>query len=435
MQNSVMASACMAFVLIAGLSGCAGLTGSTDEAAAVVEKVAPLPGGIGPEPTNVYEQLGEPSPHWVMYVAWDAFPLSRVVILDADTAELKAHVSAGNFTFPMASSDGSELYIADTMANGPERTRVDYINVYDTSDYTLKKSLEQPENRRALMGPQANSTLVDDDRFLVVFDFTPGSGLSVYDLTTLSLVSTIETPGCFLVYPTGTRGVSMLCGDGRLLTVHLNEAGGLDRKISSEPFFDPDVDPIMENGAQIGGTWYFPSWTGDVYPVDMSGEEPVFHDPWPLSGTTDSEEAAEGEEDAWLPGGPIQMTGSNELRNELFVLMHPVAYSGGEGDFGFPGTEVWAYDVATQTRIRRLALNNMAMTMYVTSDEQPLLVTSAINPELSVDTGDGAVAKMIPTVEIYDAITGEYLRRFADPSNVILSINGAPGSASMGGTR
>jgi methylamine dehydrogenase heavy chain len=281
------------------------------------------------------------------------------------------------------------------------------------------------------MGPEANTALVGDGRFLVVFDFTPGSGISVYDMTTLSRVSTIETPGCFLVYPTGARGVSMLCGDGRLLTVHLNDEGGLDRKITSEPFFDPDVDPIMENGVQIRGVWYFPSRTGDVYPVDLSGEEPAFHDPWPLAGTAEATDSGE----AWLPGAPVQMAASNALRDELYVLMHPVAFSQGEGDFYFPGTEVWVYDVAKQSRVRRLVLENMAMTIYVTADEKPLLVTSAINPELAVASEDGAVEKMIPTIEVYDAVTGEYLRNFSDPGMTVVSISGAPGSGSQGGAR
>lgn len=96
MRNSVMVSAFAAVVLVAGLSGCAGLTASTDEATAVVDKVAkvaPLPGGLPAEPTNAYTKLGPPSPHWVMYVGWDAFEISRYVILDADAAELKAHIS------------------------------------------------------------------------------------------------------------------------------------------------------------------------------------------------------------------------------------------------------------------------------------------------------------------------------------------------------
>jgi len=441
MQRIVLASTCAAFVLVAGLSGCAGLDPPTFEPAAEnnIEDVAPLPGGLPTEPTNVYKQLGPPSPHWVMYYAWDAFEVSRHVILDADAAELKAHLSTGMFSSALPSSDGRQLYVADSMSHGPARTRRDYISVYDTNDYSLSRTLDLPKNRRALMGPISRIALVDDDRFLVVFNFTPGTGISVIDMETLSLVSEIETPGCYLTFPTGDRGVSMLCGDGRLLTVHLDAEGALDRRIISEPFFDPDVDPIMENGVEVGGTWYFPSRTGDVYPVDLSGEEPAFHEPWPLAGppnTTDTSEATqatEGGGNAWLPGAPIQMAASNSLRGEFYVLMHPVEMSGGQGDFTFPGTEVWVYDAAKQNRTRRIVLENMATTIYVTADENPLLVASVIDPDHAVASDDGSVGKLIPTLEIYDAVTGEYLRRFADPGMAMVYVMGAPGSGSTGG--
>lgn len=285
------------------------------------------------------------------------------------------------------------------------------------------------------MGPEANTALVDDGRFLVVFDFTPGTAISVFDMTTLSRVSMIETPGCYTVFPTGKRGVSMLCGDGRLLTVHLDAKGGLARTITSEPFFDPDVDPIMENGVGIRGIWYFPGQGGDVYPVDLSGEEPVFDEPWPLDNTTGTEGSGD-EGEAWLPGGPVQLAATNALRGELFVMMHPSSMaSEGDATATHPGTEVWVYDPATQSRIRRMVLNHMANTIYVTPDEQPLLVTTAVDPELYIATEDGTVGRMLQTIEIYDAVSGEYLRNYHDASYLILSINGAPASGNNGGAQ
>ena len=94
-----------------------------------------------------------------MYYVWDAFEISRHVILDADTAELKAHISTGIMVTALPSKDGSELYVSDTLSLGPRRLRKDYLNVYDTTDYSLSRSLELPENRRALMGPMPRAAL------------------------------------------------------------------------------------------------------------------------------------------------------------------------------------------------------------------------------------------------------------------------------------
>ena len=149
MRKPVLVSVFAALVLVAGLSGCAGVAGPSDETVGVVEKVAPLPGGLPREPINVYEELGEPSPHWVMYLAWDSFELGRLVILDADTAEMKAHISTGAFASAQPSRDGGELYVAETLGHGPARLRKDYISVYDTTDYSLSRTLEMTEERRA----------------------------------------------------------------------------------------------------------------------------------------------------------------------------------------------------------------------------------------------------------------------------------------------
>jgi methylamine dehydrogenase heavy chain len=216
----------------------------------------------------------------------------------------------------------------------------------------------------------------------------------------------------------------MLCGDGRLLTLHLDAEGQLAKRLVSEPFFNPDVDPIMPNGSDINGVWYFPSYDGMVYPVDLSKEVPTFGNPWPLGDEVATDEA---EAERWMPGGPLLLMGSNPPRNELYVLMHPVSMSQGVGDFGFPGTEVWVFDAERQVRVRRQALRNMATNIFVTADEKPLLLASVIDPERYVASEDG-VQKVLVTVEVYDAVTGEYLRRFSDPGAAIVRMRAAPGS-------
>lgn len=387
------------------------------------------PPAIGPEPINAYRELGPASPHWVLFwVMTNAFELTRVVLLDADTAEMRSTITTGIFPSIQSSSDGRELYVPDTFNHGPERTRRDVLSIYDTADYSLIDKIELPKNQRALMAPgaRARSAMIDEGRLLVLFNFSPRTSVTVIDPGARKILNEIETPGCFLVYPTGRLGVSMLCGDGRLLTLRLDADGQLLDQTHSEVFFDPDDDPIMESAAKLDGVWYFPSYAGDLYPVDLSGERPEFGTPWSLSEELDdsveavepagflssffSDEAVEAE-GAWLPGG-YQLAGSHESRGELYFLMHPTAWSQGQGDHVFPGTEVWVYDVETKQRIKRIALREMAGGFHVTSDPQPLLIAASFPPEVLASTGPAG--PLLFSIDIYDAVTGEFLRDFKD---------------------
>jgi methylamine dehydrogenase heavy chain len=409
--------------LLWGLAGCAATPDAPAEAAA--PKVAPLPGGLPAEPVGVNKELGPPSPHWVLYwVMEPAFEVSRQVLLDADVGEIRALVTTGIFPSLQASPDGRELIVTDTFNHGPSRLRKDYVSFYDASDYSLSEAIELPGRQRALFIPRAKSALIADGRMLVVYNWSPRSSITVIDTQERSILNEIETPGCFLAYPTGASGLSMLCGDGSLLTLHLDSAGQVTRRLMSEPFFDPDEDPIIENGPSIAGTWYFPSYGGEVYPVDLSGDEPVFGETWSL---VDDYEEPEGA-GRWLAGG-LQLAAAHATRGELFFLVHPVAMSEGIGDHVFPGTEVWVYDVAQKKRTRRYVLENMATAVYVTPDDEPLMLVSAIAPEVFQQYGN--VSPSILTIDVYDAVTGEHQRAFKD-TGYALYFDTPPGS---GGSR
>ena len=90
--------------------------------------------------------------------------------------------------------------------------------------------------------------------------------------------------------------------------------------------------------------------------------------------------------------------------------MHPTAWSQGQGDHVFPGTEVWVYDAKTRKRIRRLALRTIAGGFHVTPDDQPLLIAASFPPEVLASTGP--VGPLIFSIDIYDALTGVFLRDF-----------------------
>src|SRR5205807_411975 len=81
----------------------------------------------------------------------------------------------------------------------------------------------------------------------------------------------VDTPGCSLVYAAGARRFLMLCANGAALSVMLDDEGGEARLERSEPFFDPQKDPVTEKAVRRGNEWLFVSFEGVVHPVDVSG--------------------------------------------------------------------------------------------------------------------------------------------------------------------
>jgi methylamine dehydrogenase heavy chain len=371
--------------------------------------------------------VGPPGDHWSYYLDFELGTFNgRYVLMDADTTDYLAHVSAGQMPTLDIAPDGKEIYVTSTsyeyLVDGD---RHDFVTIFDTTDYASQGRIELPSGKRALMASLRRSTLLRDSRFLVVYNYTPATSLSVVDLERREHVMDVDTPGCHLVYPTGERGVSMLCGDGSLQTYHFGEAGKLRAQERSKPFFDPQVDHLKTNAAAIGDTWYFVSYSGDVYPVDLSGESPRFESPWALVDH-DKKPAniiqalfTMGKAGPWLPGG-MQLAATHEARGELYVIMHPIFWSESKGDHDFPGPEVWVYDIRSKERVRRIKSRGVVMSINVTPDDAPVL------------TAFGADIKTEATrLEVYDAISGKFLREMVEYGQAALEFEpvAQPGNA------
>ena len=137
----------------------------------------------------------------------------------------------------------------------------------------------------------------------------PAMSVSVVDLDKRQFVGEIPTPGCALVYATVERGFFMLCGDGSLLAITLDEHGAQKSSSHSKPFIDIDKDPLTEKSSRIGSNWYFPSYLGRVQVIAADKEVARVADTWWL--TTDKERRDGG----WRPpagtGAPGIPTGAS----------------------------------------------------------------------------------------------------------------------------
>src|ERR1700681_4531572 len=171
---------------------------------------------------------------------------------------------------------------------------------------------------------------------------TPASTTAVAALLKGQGVGGVEIPGCSLVYPSGTRGFSTLCASGTLLSVRLDANGAVAGRSESKAFNPLDTDPLFTASTVVGGVRYFPSLHGRVQPIDMRGDDVKVLPDWPLVPAAD----AAGH---WRPSG-WQIVTSDEQKL-LYVVMQADAHEGTHKD---PGNEVWVYNAATKSRIKRL---------------------------------------------------------------------------------
>ncbi len=379
----------------------------------------PVAAQLGPEPLGVVEALpSPPSAHWLW--ASDGM-LERMALIDLDSGRMLGTVGAG-WGFPTAVFPGgrNEMWVPEThYSRGSRGERTDVVTHYDLETLAPGEEIAIPPRRAHNVLAVGNAAVTDDDRFLAVFNMNPATSLSIVDLAARRFVDEIETAGCSLAYAAGDRRIAMLCVDGSMLVVTLDDSGALASRWRSEPFFDPESDPVTEKSARVGERRLFVSFDGHVHTVDFSSEPPRFLETWSL---VDDEDRA----GSWRIGG-AQHLAAHEQSGRLYALMH----QGGVDTHKQGGSEIWVYDLAERSRVQRIALKSPGLSylgvpldfdqswvwpfnwlyewvldqsveaagigaIVVTQDAEPLLATTAFY------TG---------SVGVYDALSGEFLRR------------------------
>ncbi len=311
---------------------------------------------------------------------------SAFAVVDTNTSAFKGMLSGGNFATANWSVERGEIYIGETYySRGSRGTRTDLLSIYDMENLSLIKEVELPQKRAAIVVHKNAVAMTKSGRFMLVFNLNPGTSVSVVDLNSREFVGEISTPGCSLIYPTVKHDFFMLCGDGALLNLSLDDNGKETSRKRSEPFIDIDNDPLSEKASQVAGDWHFISFKGDVQPVASNSDGATPGAPWSL--TNKKERNAN-----WRPAG-WHWTGTNG--NNLWVGMTPNGYDGSHKD---PNTEVWLFDTVKKKRLERIELKTMGLSIDVSLEDKPKLLV--VNIEGSLD--------------IYDAMSGDYLRSIHD---------------------
>jgi methylamine dehydrogenase heavy chain len=340
-----------------------------------------------PLPTEhlTVEQLGPRNPHWV-YAVDEAFYNeidSRVHLFDGDTYRRLGQIDTGFNPGVNLSPDGATTVVATTyFARGSHGTRTDVVEFIDNSTLGLNGEIVLPPKHANTLLTNYNIAYSTDSRFLYVSYVTPASSFGVLDPAQKTVLGEIDTAGCVLVIPWGPNRVSSICESGRLLTVTLDADGLEASRALSEPFFDPDTDPIFVQGVPTADGDLFLSFLGQVHEVDLSGAQPAFHKPWSIVSAAEAQQH-------WRPGGQT-VAALNRRLGRLYVPMH----RGGEGTHKDGGTEIWVFDVKTHERVARwpLAARKLdpVIAIQVSQDAAPIVFAATTKSDIAVfDALDG----------------------------------------------
>jgi len=343
---------------------------------------------LPPEPADVTEQLAVPAgPHWIWVndVAFFAFPDGKAYLVDGDSGKMLGMLSTGySFTSVVVPKAGGTIYAPETyFSRGSRGTRTDMVTIYDAAHLQPIGEIEIPPKRASVMPMPGAQALTDDDRFLLIYNFTPAQSVTVVDMRSRKFVGEIETAGCALVYPTGPRSFFSICGDGALLVTTLSDSGELARRARTASFIDVLKDPISEKGVRSRDTWLFASFEGVLHPLRATAAGVEAEPSWPLF--TKPELAQH-----WRTGG-LQHLAVHPGSGRLYAIVH----QGGPETHKDLGDQVWVYDFVSHRRVQTITTRNKVGSIQVSQDSQPLLFACSLESN---------------RLEIYDANSGKYLR-------------------------
>ena len=332
--------------------------------------------------------LPDPQPSWFMSQGRDA-----THIWDASDGEMKGLISHTPFmTGIVTVPSRNEAYLLDSYySRGVTGTRTDVLTIIDLPTLSTKAEVEVPAKAGALRFRQ-HIGLLNDERHVVLFNMTPAMSVSVVDVVDRKFVGEISTAGCAIIMPVEQRSFLMLCGDGTLQLLRLDEGGQETARLRSKPFFDLEKDPVFDRVAFDGAGWVLVTHDGLVRQVGADGKGIVLGEAWSMLNEEDK--ASGGKDEQWRPGGgqPFTVHRSTGL---LYALMHKGKVDTHDAD----GTELWVFDLERRKRVARKVLP---------VETGHLLVSQEPVPHLYMTDKDGKL-------HIYDAHRLKLLRTIEKP--------------------
>jgi len=335
------------------------------------------------------KQLAAPTPSraFVADLAISHIADGRVHIVDAVTGNYLAMLTTGYVGQFKLTPDRKELLIAAGYYSRLDKgERADVLQIYDLENLKLSGEVTLTPKRAQALPYRGLLEISADGKRVYVQNATPATSVTVVDLASRKVLSEIQTPGCWSIYPAtqGSAQFSTLCGDGTVLTIVLDEHGASVSQKRSAKFFDVDDDAVFIHGEKVGNSYYFISFKGVLHQLNLDGDAPAIIGKWPLVNST-------GSKSGWRPGGyePIAI---NDKIGRLYLAMHA---HGKEGSHKNPAQEIWEYDLASKKLVRTAPAHG-DVSIVTTHDGAPLLV--------GIDAGTA-------TMNTYDGISLKLLHK------------------------
>ena len=328
-------------------------------------------------------------PHELAYSAMDAITHPGIRIVDGDTANIVATVYSSEYANFAWAPDHKTLYVSETYWTlGNRGKREDVLSIYGGPTLSNEGEITLPG--RLISDPKTHTfALSADAHYGYDYSFQPAPSVSVIDLKQRKLLTSVEIPGCGLVFPFGERGFAALCADGSLAVADVDGRGQYVVR-RADRFFDIMNDPVLDESVSDtrNGLALFITYNGWVHPVHLA-DRPTFDKPWSIQQAAQlSAATSQVGTVTWRPGGQVPLAYQPSTAR-LFVLMHEGhAWSNEQA-----GTEIWVLDTHQHRLLHRWDVPESALLVAVTQDAHPLLFALSDSWLWVMDPDSGAVLR------------------------------------------
>ena len=338
--------------------------------------VAQLPAEPVPNVASLPSQLPN---GWLFAhdVAFFNLSSGKVMLIDpaSKTRNVRGMIGAAQFASFTQSRNGDELYVAESFfSRGTRGEQTDVLSIYNAHTLHHEGEVILPTGKRfqVVTHPSALQT-THDDKFILVFNFTPASSVTIIDRKKRKVVNEIDVPGCMLVYPQGRRGFATLCNDGSLLSIKLDNKGRQSKLARSRMFNDIDDNALFMKPAWIGKTAYLASYGGSIQALDLRSAKAKIPPAWDIP-TAHAKALPNARPSGW------QILAADR-QGRLYVLMRANA---GVGDHKWGGQAVYVLDAKTQRIVNILPLQTDGFSIQITNGKQQLLAVTNASMEIDI---------------------------------------------------
>lgn len=315
----------------------------------------------------------------------------RLRVFDARAGKLLGMINTG-FTGNFAlSAQADEIYVATTyLSRGGRGERSDILEVWDAQTLAFKHEVLLPPKRAQALNYRGMVQTTANGRFVLIQNATPATSITVVDLTERKVAGEIATPGCWGTLPAASHPArfAMLCGDGKIATVTLDDKGQVADRQVSDKVFDADNDAWFHTAERIGDRHFFVSFKGTLSEVDVAGATAVLKSSRPLVAAAQAKQA-------WRPGG-YQAFAVHPSGRWAVLAMHD---QGREGSHKSPAKQLWVFDLDSGKRIATAPGLGTASLTFSRSGRR-LHALDGVTGALRVwDWSDGGKLKLVATVK------------------------------------